>query len=356
MKKILSISGMILLMLFVYSMLQSTLALACTLGGLAYGDWQGLVSGDVVKLFQTSDPASLPAAAKYFYYAGMSVGLCLSAVLMLVIIHYSGLFRMRLSLFRSISWKPLLLSTLLVFTTMWALNIFVQWFPLEDQMEDVFAGVSHNIIGALTISVIAPVLEEVMFRGAIQGYIIRKTGSPALAIITASLVFGIFHINPVQVVFATLLGLVLGWMYYRTGSLLSVIVGHVLNNSIATFMMLLAGNVAETEISEISGYSEQQMMIMTIVMFVFFVAISIYIGIALHRSLPSVPVPWHESDVKVLPPPPVVCCCGDVLASPPPVPPVPYADGCETVAATPSADDSVVGTETAGNDSAEAKE
>lgn len=287
MKNFFKISGVVLLLLLAYSALQSVLASLAVIVAFYYGESQGIVDEYAIEYVQEGLAFGLPDAAQNLYYGAMSVGLLLSTIIMLLIIHASGLFRLRLSLFRSISRRPLFLSTALVFTSMWVLNIFVQWFPLEDMMQDTFSGISHNVLGALSISLFGPILEEVMFRGAIQGYITRKTGKPILAIIVASLIFGIFHINPIQVVYASLLGMIFGWIYYRTGSLLSVIVGHVLNNTIATLTMLTMSNVDEKAASNASpGY----------VAFALFAAISIMLVIKLNKSLPPVPVPWHESD------------------------------------------------------------
>lgn len=286
-KTFFKISGVVLLLLLAYSMLQSVLASLAVKVAFYYGESQGIVDEYAIEYVQEGLVFGLPDAAQNLYYGAMSVGLLLSTIIMLLIIHASGLFRLRLSLFHSISRRPLFLSTALVFTSMWVLNIFVQWFPLEDMMQDTFSGISHNVLGALSISLFGPILEEVMFRGAIQGYITRKTGKPILAIIVASLIFGIFHINPIQVVYASLLGMIFGWIYYRTGSLLSVIVGHVLNNTMATLTMLTMSNVDEKAASNASpGY----------VAFALFAAISIMLVIKLNRSLPPVPVPWHESD------------------------------------------------------------
>ncbi|MCF0184073.1 MAG: CPBP family intramembrane metalloprotease, partial [Bacteroidaceae bacterium] len=44
------------------------------------------------------------------------------------------------------------------------------------------------------------------------------------------------HVNPVQVVFATFMGLLLGWIYLRTGSLWPCIALHIANNSTAVLM------------------------------------------------------------------------------------------------------------------------
>ena len=124
------------------------------------------------------------------------------------------------------------------------------------------------------MAILAPLLEEVLFRGAIQGVLMRYFGRPWPAIIVSALVFGIFHLNPVQIVYATLLGIVLGWIYYRTGSLLSVIVGHVLNNSLAVITTIAYGAADE------QAFAESQV---GIAGFLFFAVISVYLAVKLER-------------------------------------------------------------------------
>ena len=63
-----------------------------------------------------------------------------------------------------------------------------------------------------------------------------------VAIIASALIFGVVHGNPAQIPFAFLLGVMFGWLYYRTRSLLPGIIGHVLNNSIAAVNMILYGD------------------------------------------------------------------------------------------------------------------
>ena len=199
-----------------------------------------------------------------------------STVSMLLFIHFAGYYKLRRGLWRSVAPRPLVFSTLLVFSSIFALNIFVQWFPLEDNLDDVFDSLSHNTLGVLGLAVLAPLLEEVLFRGAIQGALMRFFGRPWPAIIVAALVFGIIHWNPVQTVYATLFGIVLGWIYYRTGSLMSVIVGHVLNNTFAVITTLL-GNSAEDE--AVAGSAPN------VTGFILFAALSVYLAIKLNKEM-----------------------------------------------------------------------
>ena len=292
MKKNLRIIGVVALLLAVYLVFQFVFS------ALAMGVYlvHAVISGAIQPEMLQDIPALVESpAVKEFSNESMALGLFLSSLAMLFFIHKTGFFRLRLSLFRSIAFKPLLQSTALVFTSMLALNILVQWLPLENVLENQFEGLTHTFLGALTISLLAPVLEEVMFRGAIQGYLTRKLGNPWLAMAIAALVFGVYHMNPVQVVYASMFGFILGWMYYRTGSLMSVIVGHVLNNSIATLTMLMFGTATESEMME-EILPQEAVIASQVMMFIVFTAASVLLVIKLHRSMPAPPVPWHESD------------------------------------------------------------
>ena len=275
MKRVLRIIGTIVLLLAVYYLLQvlllsASMTIAVHVGGFPAENLQFI--NDIQFMEEN------PAFAAYIVNARAS-GLFLSALIMLFFIHFAGFYRMRLGLLRSVAPRPLVFSTLVVFFSMFALNIFVQWFPLEDNLGDVFSGLSRNVLGVLSLAILAPLLEEVLFRGAIQGMLMRFFGRPWPAIIVAALVFGVFHMNPVQIVYATLLGIILGWIYYRTGSLLSVIVGHVLNNSLAVVTTLLYSASDEEAVTDSSA---------GIAGFLVFASLSIFFAVKLHRSLPPV--------------------------------------------------------------------
>jgi membrane protease YdiL (CAAX protease family) len=73
--------------------------------------------------------------------------------------------------------------------------------------------------------------EEVFFRGLLQ----RSLGNGAIAIAIASLAFAVIHLDPPHVVGVLPLGLYLGWVAARTGSVWVTIVVHVVNNAFALF-------------------------------------------------------------------------------------------------------------------------
>lgn len=102
----------------------------------------------------------------------------------------------------------------------------------------------------LSVVVAAPLLEEVLFRGVVFESCRERFGSAAALFISAFL-FGLIHVVPVQVVNAFVVGLILGYVYLRTHSLLSVIILHAINNALAYITMAFFGTGAEMTLSEL---------------------------------------------------------------------------------------------------------
>ena len=74
-------------------------------------------------------------------------------------------------------------------------------------------------------------------RGAILKELLKSEKLGVWTAITISAVlFALIHMNPVQMPHAFLIGLLLGWMYWRTGSILPGVAYHWANNSIAFVM------------------------------------------------------------------------------------------------------------------------
>lgn len=81
----------------------------------------------------------------------------------------------------------------------------------------------------LTVGVLAPVAEELVFRGLVFRRM-KDWMKPGLAIVLSSLIFGLYHGNMVQFLYATLMGIMLAVIYNRTGTLWTSILAHVTAN------------------------------------------------------------------------------------------------------------------------------
>ncbi len=87
----------------------------------------------------------------------------------------------------------------------------------------------------LAVGIVAPIAEELLFRGLIF-HLLNRHLNIKVALILQGVLFGLFHMNLVQGVYASVLGVVLGIAYILTGSLWVPIVIHIVNNSVAIFL------------------------------------------------------------------------------------------------------------------------
>lgn len=106
--------------------------------------------------------------------------------------------------------------------------------------------------GYLVVGLFAPIVEEVVFRGAILRTLLEGGSNHWLMIAISALVFSIAHFNPAQMPYTFVAGLLLGWMYYRTGSIMPGMVFHWVNNSVA-FAVAFAVKNPDAKLTELFG-------------------------------------------------------------------------------------------------------
>lgn len=114
------------------------------------------------------------------------------------------------------------------------LHSLFPWLP--NLMEDTFERVLANDYGYFAICLVAPFVEEVVFRGAILRALLGHFSRHWVAIVVSALLFSVAHFNPAQMPHAFIIALLLGWMYYRTGSILPGVLFHWINNTVAYVM------------------------------------------------------------------------------------------------------------------------
>ena len=103
----------------------------------------------------------------------------------------------------------------------------------------------YKIASFIVICLMAPIFEEILFRGIILKGMLNHKINPLLAIVVSGLIFGVAHLNPWQFVGAGLLGCVFGYVYYQTKSLLLPIILHALNNTLSYVYIILFDAVEE---------------------------------------------------------------------------------------------------------------
>lgn len=127
-----------------------------------------------------------------------------------------------------------------------ATDLVAEQLDLPNLMEDTMLGMASTVWGVLAIAVVGPITEEIVFREALLGHLLRRGANVYAATVFSALCFGIIHFNPAQVPFAFIVGLLLAIIYVRTGSILLTSIIHIINNSVACLEMNLLGERAKT--------------------------------------------------------------------------------------------------------------
>jgi len=144
-----------------------------------------------------------------------------------------------------INWKWGLVAIVASLLGIIAGDLLSEIVELPNVIEDMILGMAKSIWGILAIAVIGPVIEELVFREGICGYLMRNGSNTWRAIWISAIFFGIIHFNPAQVPFAILMGVILGVIYAKTGNIVITSIIHILNNSIAVIEVNVLGDKAK---------------------------------------------------------------------------------------------------------------
>lgn len=158
---------------------------------------------------------------------------------------------------------------------------------MSDSHQALFESVMREPWGYVALGILAPVAEEFVFRGGIlrtilslmsvagwqSGRYVAPSGArssespsgrpwaPCVAIAFSALLFGLVHMNWAQGTHGFIMGLLLGWLYYRTGSMVPGIIVHWVNNTVAYLMFKLLPGMADGQLIDFFHGSERMMLI-----------------------------------------------------------------------------------------------
>ncbi len=112
------------------------------------------------------------------------------------------------------------------------------WMSVPEFIKDLMESVTKNRYSSLLMMVIfAPLFEETFCRGIIlRGLLFHM--KPWKAILWSAFIFGVIHLNPWQAIPAFLIGSLMGWVYWKTGSLWATIFLHFINNGFSYIIVL----------------------------------------------------------------------------------------------------------------------
>ena len=159
---------------------------------------------------------------------------------------------MRATAITLVPWVMMLVPAMvLVITTL--VDIETSAFPLSDSERALFERLGDDDLATTLLGcVIAPVVEEMLFRGVILRGFLRRY-EHRHAIWGSAALFGLAHLNIYQFVAALLLGAVSGWLYERSRSLVPCIALHATYNTSLSLLAHAATGASGDADASISG-------------------------------------------------------------------------------------------------------
>lgn len=135
---------------------------------------------------------------------------------------------------------------------------FLVVIPFIAKNNEYFSGVYDDlesgayIWSLLSISIVGPIVEEILFRLLIFNSLERVTKNPWFAIIVSGVAFGVWHMIFVQSVYTAIMGCIMGLIYYKTRNIFVTMFIHIFNNTIGNLPAALNTDLINNAITAIS--------------------------------------------------------------------------------------------------------
>jgi membrane protease YdiL (CAAX protease family) len=129
-------------------------------------------------------------------------------------------------------------------TAMFTVNIILNLIPFPESWQEMLnensdmISSSSMLMQIVCVGLIGPIAEEVIFRGLMLKAL-RRSMHPWVAIVLSSIVFGVVHGNPIGIIYATGMGILMGWLYHRTGSIVACSLFHMVYNLMSLFAIYI---------------------------------------------------------------------------------------------------------------------
>lgn len=141
----------------------------------------------------------------------------------------------------------------------WVVEKFQLTMP--DSTTQLFESIMKEPTGYLAIGILGPVAEEMVFRGAVLRSLLKLFPAKVhwWPILISAVLFGAVHMNMAQFVHALPIGLLLGWMYYRTGSIIPGLLFHWVNNTVAYVMFNIMPQMGDGKLIDVFHGNDRMM-------------------------------------------------------------------------------------------------
>ncbi len=133
-------------------------------------------------------------------------------------------------------------------------NLLQYVMPMPQFLLEMMADmVMSGFLSFILLVLVAPWTEELIFRGfVLNGFL--KRYKPRNAVILSALGFSILHLNPYQLIGTFVLGVLLGWVRLKTGSLWPCIFLHAVFNGFVFFVLMLPVEIPGYNLSGVQSF------------------------------------------------------------------------------------------------------
>lgn len=145
-------------------------------------------------------------------------------------------------------WQIALVTVALTFATMISADLPNYWnyklttlVPGMESFYELLTKLMQELTGGpfwssfLLVAIFAPIFEEWLCRGMVLRGLLANL-KPGWAIVVSALFFALIHANPWQALNAFIIGVVMGYVYYKTGNLWLTMLMHFVNNGTAVIL------------------------------------------------------------------------------------------------------------------------
>ena len=184
----------------------------------------------------------------------MLISLLINGLMLVIVLQWKqATFKYLFFTYGTISVSFIIVGCLFSFFLVTILDPLTSLIPMPDWIGAMFEEViQKNIWSFLTVVVVAPVTEELLFRKVILTGLEQNYGARR-AILWSAFFFAVFHLNPWQGISAFLIGIFLAWLYLNTRNIWLCIAIHAFNNGMSFVAFYLSDNTMFT-LADIVGY------------------------------------------------------------------------------------------------------
>ena len=200
-----------------------------------------LAAGVVMLIIGSTRNAALTEHASL-----LGITLIVSGIVTGIILYMLKMIHLKTFSPKNIKWKHAPLAFGAALAGIIGMSLLSEQMHLPDLKKIEFLELGRNPWGIVAIAVVAPIVEELVFREAVIGSLLRHRVHRWQAVLISAVLFAVVHFNPVQIPFAFVMGLIFGIIYVKMGNIVMTSFLHIINNSLAVVEMNVLGEKADS--------------------------------------------------------------------------------------------------------------